>query len=329
MFCSPPAFAQANASDRAAAEILFEQAIRLLEQNQAAEACPKLEESQRLDPGVGTLLYLADCYRLVGRTASAWATFKEASYAAASVGQTDRQQVADSEAEKLRPQLSYVTLKIAAVDTPDLAIQRNGQLIRKALWGTPIPVDPGSHRFRAEAPQHNPWERTIDVAGQAGNVVVTVPPLAQADVLPRPVAPEPVPAAAPSPGPEPVASDAATEKSMLPTLGWVAVGVGGAGIALGSVFGYLASQDSKAADEQCRSDDPGLCNARGVDYGDRADSRAMLANVGFGVGLAALTTGVVLILTAPDQPAASSAPPVTLRAAMGPGGGGFAVRGGF
>src|SRR3954470_4044560 len=48
--------------DRAAAQALFDQAKELLARDNVTGACPKLEESQRLDPTSGTLINLADCY---------------------------------------------------------------------------------------------------------------------------------------------------------------------------------------------------------------------------------------------------------------------------
>src|SRR5687768_7618823 len=84
----------AGASDKAAAEALFDQGVRLMKQNNFADACPKLEESDRIDPAVGTLLYLGECYERVGKTASAWATFREAASIANNSNQADRARVA-------------------------------------------------------------------------------------------------------------------------------------------------------------------------------------------------------------------------------------------
>src|SRR5688572_5284659 len=109
LFAAEPAPAQ-DASGKAAAEALFENGVQLMKAGRFADACPKLETSQRVDPGVGTLLYLAECYERLGRTASAWATFREAESLARASNQADRARTAQARAQKLEPELSYLTV---------------------------------------------------------------------------------------------------------------------------------------------------------------------------------------------------------------------------
>src|SRR5438034_1147130 len=72
-----PARAQSSEA-KAAAEASFEEARQLVLAGHFAEACPKLEASQRLDPAPGTELNLADCYEKTDRFASAWGMFQQA-----------------------------------------------------------------------------------------------------------------------------------------------------------------------------------------------------------------------------------------------------------
>ncbi|HEY0463370.1 MAG TPA: hypothetical protein VGC79_04135, partial [Polyangiaceae bacterium] len=62
-----PARAEAGAAQKAAAESLFDDGLKAMKSGHFSEACPKLEESERIDPAIGTLLYLGECYEKVGR----------------------------------------------------------------------------------------------------------------------------------------------------------------------------------------------------------------------------------------------------------------------
>ena len=326
-----PAYAQASAADRAAAEALFDQAVKLLESGDAAQACPKLEESQRLDPGVGTLLYLGDCYSRVGRSASAWATFREAEYAARSAGQSDRERIAKDLASRLEPTLAKVTVTVAQPVPEGLVVRRGSEELRSALLGTPVPVDAGEITVTAEAPGYEPYTATRKVAdGDA--VTLEVPALAKA-ATPAPTrapdaasAAEPATQAVGSSATEPAEADRSTGSGQR-TLGWILTGVGGAGLVTGGVFAALASSDDSAANDACRLDDPMLCDFEGVELADRARSKANAATIIGGVGLAAATAGLVLVFTAPSGSSASTGSSLRLSAALGPDRAGLGVGG--
>src|SRR4029077_16363436 len=89
--------ALADTSSRA--DKLFEEAKTLVEKGRYDEACPKLEESQSLDPAVGTQFNLADCYEPVGKTASANALFSEVARIAKLAGKFEREKSARDRAK--------------------------------------------------------------------------------------------------------------------------------------------------------------------------------------------------------------------------------------
>ncbi len=97
-------------ADTAAAQALFDAAKQLMAQGKYADACPRLEESQRLDPGIGTQFNLAACYEQLGRTASAWSMFLEVAGASKAAGQLEREKVARQRAAALEPRLIRLTI---------------------------------------------------------------------------------------------------------------------------------------------------------------------------------------------------------------------------
>src|SRR4051812_3545929 len=98
-----PAFADPPPEVRASATALFDDARKAMAAKDYAAACPKLEAAQRMDPGIGILYNLADCYEHVGKTASAWSTFREVAAEAANKGQSDREKISRARAAELEP----------------------------------------------------------------------------------------------------------------------------------------------------------------------------------------------------------------------------------
>lgn len=298
--------AQVSAEEKATAEAVFEEGMRLIKQGNFTEACPKFEMSQRVDPAVGTMLYLAECYEKTNRTASSWAMFREAASLAETSNQTERMKTAQARAARLEPRLAWVTIEVpkeAAV--PGLQIRRNGVLVSPELSGTATPVDPGEVLVEASAPGRLPYSTKVKVAAK-GRVSVTIPPLQtspDAVVAAAPVVaqPESAPAAAnPPPKQEaPLASTPATPVEHRSPIPWIVGGVGIAALGVGTGFGLAALNNADKARELCPN---GQCHdPAGQTAADHAHTQATISNVSFILGSAAVATGVVLYFTLPTK----------------------------
>jgi hypothetical protein len=305
-----------GAGDPAAARALFAEGRQLAAQQKYDQACPKFEESLRLNSGVGTMFNLADCLEHVGKTATAWARFLDASAGARAAGQADRERIARDRAAALEPKLSRLTIDVRSADT-GLEVRRDGQLIGRAAWGTAVPVDPGPHRVEASAAGKRPWSTNVEI-GPKASIAVTVPPLengpekAQPETAIHPPTPtSPTPSLGLSAQPtaesgEPIANGSwSTPK----TIGIAVAGVGVAGLVVGTVFALSAKSKNDSALAIC-VDNPGMCPvddvARHDSLVDSARSARTGAYVGFGVGGAALVAGAVVFLTAPAKTNAST-----------------------
>jgi hypothetical protein len=278
---STPAAAQPSASDKATAQVLFEQGLEAKKAERYEDACPKLEESQRLDPQLGTLLNLADCWERMGRTASAWVSYVELEGAARRAGDP-REQVARDRAADLEPLL--VKLRIVVDDPiPGLEVRRGDDVVRQPAWGAPVPVDPGTHVVTASAPGRRRFQTKVDATDPGSVVEVVVPPLERA-AAPEPEAP-----------PEPAGGLPAQAIA-----GWVVGGVGVVGVAVGIGFAALTKIRNDESLEHCPTD-PNVCDAAGVALRDEARESQSVSIAMLVIGGAALVTGIVLVATAPSE----------------------------
>ena len=178
-------------SNRVAAEALFAEGRRLLGAGDFSAACQKLEASQRLDPGIGTLLNLGDCYEKKGASASAWASFLEAAAGARRVGDVSREQTARERAARLERALSHLTVTVPSDSASQIVVVRDGHPVDRVIWGTPTPIDPGKHVIEASAPGKKTWSKTVDVGKDGQSVEITVPYL-ESDPTSAPPSPAPI-----------------------------------------------------------------------------------------------------------------------------------------
>ncbi|MFO0640344.1 MAG: tetratricopeptide repeat protein [Polyangiaceae bacterium] len=179
---------------QAMAAALFDQGRALMEEEKYAEACPRLAESQRLDPGGGTLLNLAECRRREGKTATAHALFAEALAVARRDRRDDRIEVCKAALAELAPKLANVRLVVPArARVPGLVVRLAGVAVPEVAFGTPLAVDPGDVPLEVSAPKYV-TQVLVARATDGASVDVDVPVLA-----PRP--PERTSPPAPPPAP--------------------------------------------------------------------------------------------------------------------------------
>jgi serine/threonine-protein kinase len=314
------AFARAAgpAADSVTAQALFDAAKKLIAAGQYAEACPKLEESQRLDPGSGTLLNLADCYEHQGKIATAWAKFLEASSAANAANQVDREREAQQRASAILPRLSYIVINISsgAARTAGLEVKRDGALVGGAQSGIAVPVDSGEHQVSASAPGRKPWETKITVKADAQTLTVSVPELAASATATPPPASAVLAAgtAADAREPSPVnqPQEASQGLGTQRTLALVAGGVGVIGLAVGSYFGLRSMAKRDASADYCSPDNNQCGKQEGVDLREQAMAAGNVATIAFIVGAAGAAGGAALWFTAPPMAGGASKPQVGL-----------------
>lgn len=158
--------------DAARADALFEEGRALMASGDHAAACPKLEESQRIRPGIGTLFNLADCHEKTGQLVLAYREFTEVAERTKVALQADREKIARERLAALEAKVPVVIVTLPD-DLEDATILLDGTELPPSQMGVPQPLEPGEHVITATAPGDEPVEQRFTVA--AGD-----PPLALA-----------------------------------------------------------------------------------------------------------------------------------------------------
>jgi hypothetical protein len=171
--------ADPSAGDRNLAQSLFDEGRRLMDAGRYDQACPRFADSQRLDPGGGTVLNLALCYEKQGALAAASSTYAEALSLAIAEHRSEREQFARDRITALAPRLPRLTLHVG--DAPaGLVVEMDGNPVPPSAWGIGTPVDPGRHVIDAHAPGFAPFQAVLTFSeGQPRDLDLLLAPEAQ------------------------------------------------------------------------------------------------------------------------------------------------------
>ncbi|MEI9949003.1 MAG: PEGA domain-containing protein [Pseudomonadota bacterium] len=279
--------ADESAENTAAARTLGIQGVQLADAGQCPEAIEKLTRAEALHHAPTILGRLGECQVNVGEVVTGTENLnmvvREVLPATAPKVFHDAQDRAQKVLTAALPKIAHLLIRLSPGDLKaNVAVA--GKPVPAALLGAERPTDPGTYQVTASAEGYKPASTTVTLAEGAHqditlqlekdpNAVSALPPSTTGAV-----AVTSAEGSVPEPG---------AKKSKAPA--YVAFGVGAAGLVAGGITGALAL--GKASD--CPNK---VCDSQS-DL-DSAKTMATLSTIGFGVGIAGVAVGTILLLTA-------------------------------
>ena len=248
--------------DNARGEALFKQGVELKAAGKLAQACDAFEASEKADPNLGTLMYLADCREANQQLSSAWSSFLEAEKRTRNATDDESVQIhtaAAFRAAQLEPRLSKLQLVVPeASRVPGLDVRVDDEPFAPSSWNLDVPIDGQTHTITARAPGRIAWTTTVAVAIERDRKTVVIPLLK------------------PAPVSNPVTTRNAPSK--LPS---VLIALGGAGL-IGTGIAFEVSSGNLYRRSEAQPQD-----SKQIDLWEQAKLRRGLAIAGITAGLVA------------------------------------------
>jgi hypothetical protein len=276
-----------DARDRARG--LAEQAEDLLDTRQYADALDRAGKAEELYHAPTNVLMIAEAQEGLGHLAAAADTYEKlvaeplpqsAPHAFLAAQQTGNQRL---DALLARVPSMLVTVKGGPIGE-EVAVTVDGRQI-VTRGGIAARFDPGPHEVRVSAPGYRPFEQTVTLPERGGVNVI--------EALLSPAPPAAVPIVPPLSA-DHLSAPRPTSGSRVPA--YVAFGVGGAGVILGTITGVLSL--SKVSDltaacpgDKCSTSEQGTVNS--------AQALGTTSTIGFVVGGLGIAAGAVLLLIHP------------------------------
>lgn len=264
-------------------DALFAEAMNLIAEEKFDEAIPKLEETQRLDPGIGTQFNLAICYAKTGRLALAWKNFVQVESLARAAGKNERAEAARNKLEDLRPRMANAAVRLTEGGASTVTV--DGEVVASSDLGF-IPLDVGTHELEVSAPGREPFRKSVVTSAEGERQEIVVPAL-----TPIPVKTE-------------IRTVTEETTNTRRTLAYIFGGIGVAGVVTATVTGILILDDKSIAEERCKPDcvtASGALDRTGADAVQRGRTLLPINVVAWVVAGAGLGAGTFFFLTSRKQ----------------------------
>jgi hypothetical protein len=287
------------------AQQLFQEGREAMKKGDVALAIERFLHSQQLHPAAGTLLNLASAEEGIAKLTKALEHFDAALQL---LPPTDeRVPVAKEGIERLRAKIPSLRIDRIAGAPAGMTVRLDTTPLPDGAIGVDRPVDPGAYVITTSAPGRQERRYPLKLE-PSSHVTITVEPGSEVVVTPPPVAAPPR-----SSGP-----------SVTRSVGFVSLGVGLAGLAIGAALGVRAIVEKGDAASACPN--PSACNATGLQASSTGHALAAGSTASFVVGIAGAALGVTLIVVGRDPAPAASA---SLRVVGYPGGAGLGAGASF
>ena len=226
--------------------------------------------------------HLGLCFENTGKLVDALNEFNRAE-ASAAPGEPDAALIVEKSKKhvaELEARIPRVVV-VAPAEVSGVEVMLDAAPVGASLFGSGIPVDPGSHVVRARAPRRLSFERSFEAGERTSTTIVVV--------LPED----------PNAPPEPTSSSPTTKTSGAGPLPWILGGVGVASLA-GATYFFL---QRKSALNDLESSCPSHTDCPGDQQStyDRGRRDAVLGDVFLGIGVVAIASSIMVLTLGGDH----------------------------
>lgn len=295
--CLYGATAEAQAVDdatRAAARTLGYAGVEAYQAGDYATASDKLEKAYSVLQAPSLGLWSARALVKLGKLVEAAERYREVQRLEPKGGDAKVQKQAQidaaAELEALSPKIPTLVVTVEGADAKEIEISIDGTKLAAALVGEARPLNPGRHVVEGVRGDERVTEEITLAEAEAQRIVLRFAPKAGVQAAP-----------APTFDAGSSVTPVKTGGSKMRTLGFVALGVGGAGLVLGGVTGVMALGKKGDLEDNPWCDDELRCLGIARDDVDSYNSMRTISSIGFIAGGVLAATGVVLVLTAPKN----------------------------